>query len=286
MDLSIIIVSWNVREKLRENLAAVFKSGGDFNFEVFVVDNNSADGSAEMVRTEFPEAKLIANAENLGFAKANNQALRAASGRYVLLLNPDMRVFPDTLENMAAWMDNHKEAALAGCRLIDEKGNILKHVRRFPKIFDQLAVVLKLPHFFPSLLDNYLMSGFDYAKEAEVDSIRGAFFMIRQETLEKIGLLDERYFLWFEEVDYCRRVKNAGLRIFYTPAAECLDYVGQSFGQVKRGRTQKYFQESMLEYFRKWHPGWRVFILRLAWPLGRLLAFILGDLLRIKSRLR
>lgn len=283
MDLSIIIVSWNVREKLRENLKAIFQSDGDLNFEVFVVDNNSKDASADMVAQEFPQAKLIKNQENLGFAKANNQAIKKAKGEFILLLNPDMKVFPDTLVNTVDWMRENKQASVAGCYLVNENGEAIKHIRRFPRFWDQLAIVLKLPHLFPGILNKYLRVDFDYGRPANVDSIRGGFFMIRKETLEKIGLLDERYFVWFEEVDYCREIKKSGGEVWYTPTARCVDYVGQSFSQVKRGVAQQYFRDSMLKYFKKWHPAWQYRVLKFIWPIGIFIARI-SDKLKIKSK--
>jgi len=178
MDLSIITVSWNVKNKLRKNLGALFRCGNKIDFEVFVVDNNSADGSAKMVEKEFPQAKLIANQKNLGFARANNQAIKKAQGRYILLLNPDMRVLPDTLDKMVVWMDRNEKAGVAGCYLINQVGATVPQVRNFPTFWDQLAIILKIPHLFSKVLDNYLKRDFDYGKEAEVDSIRGSFFMI------------------------------------------------------------------------------------------------------------
>lgn len=292
MDLSIIIVSWNVKEKLRENLLALFKSEGDVSFEIFVVDNNSHDGTAEMVKNEFSfnGVKLIANAENLGFAKANNQAIKQARGEFILLLNPDMRVvLPDTLSNMVKWMRENKQASVAGCRLIDEQGNTIKHVRKFPTVWDQLAIVLKLPHIFPNVLDKYLRVDFDYSKDAKVDSVRGGFFMLRRTSprpspREGEGeLLDERYFLWFEEVDFCRQVYEKKGEVWHTPAAECVDYVGQSFKQLPRGKTQKYFRDSMLKYFKKWHPAWQYRLLKLVWPIGMLITR-LGEKTHLKSK--
>ncbi len=282
MDLSIIIVSWNVREKLKDNLRALFESQ-NVSFEVFVVDNNSSDRTVEMVKKNYPKVKLIVNSENLGFSRANNQAIKQASGRYILLLNPDMRVFDDTLSRMVSWLDRHDNAWLAGCKLIDESARLVKQVRRFPGLFDQLAIVLKVPHLFPAVLNKYLRSDFDYAKSAAVDSIRGGFFMIRRETIERVGLLDDRFFLWFEEVDYCRRVKAAGGQVWYMSTAECIDLVGQSFKQLERGMAQKYFRDSMLAYFKKWHPSREYWLLRLAWPVGLLMVW-LGGKLNFKSR--
>ncbi len=286
MDLSIIIVSWNVKEKLRENLLALFKSEGDVSFEIFVVDNNSHDGTAEMVKNEFSfnGVKLIANAENLGFAKANNQAIKQARGEFILLLNPDMRVvLPDTLSNMVKWMRENKQASVAGCRLIDEQGNTIKHVRKFPTVWDQLAVVLKLPHILPNVLNKYLRVDFDYLKPAEVDTVRGGFFMINVGALRAMPLLDERYFLWFEEVDFCRQVYEKKGEVWYAPAAECVDYIGQSFKQLPRGKAQKYFRDSMLKYFKKWHPAWQYRLLKLVWPIGMLITRA-GEKTHLKSK--
>ena len=275
MDLSIIIVSWNVKDKLRENLSALFKTRGDFKFEVFVVDNNSADGSAAMVRAEFSAARLIANSENLGFARANNQAIKQAGGQFILLLNPDMRVGADTLEKVLSWAKDNQQATVIGCHLVDEKGQTIKQVRRFPKFFDQLLITLKIPHLIPGAVNKYLLSDFNYAAAAKVDSIRGAFFLINRENYQKISglgkpFLDERYFIWFEEVDFCREVYKLGGEVWYTPAAECLDYVGASFALVKLGQKQKYISESMLKYFQKWGKKWEYDILKIVWGVVRI----------------
>lgn len=281
MDLSVIIVSWNTKEKLRENLTALYKSEGDFSFEVFVVDNASSDGSAQMVKNEFPDVNLAESKENLGFAKGNNQGIHLSKGDFVLLLNPDMKVFPDTFYNMVKWMRGETWVSLAGCHLVNESGETVKHVRRFPSFLDQLAIVLKIPHIFPKVLNKYLRINFDYSRPAMVDSIRGAFFMIRREMLEKIGGLDERYFLWFEEVDFCKQVYANGGEVWYTPAAKCIDYVGQSFAQVPRGQTQKYFRDSMLKYFKKWRPIWEFYVLKIFWFIG-----IFLSKLKINSKTR
>lgn len=277
MTLSIIIVSWNVRDRLKHNLSALFDSRTDFDFDVWVVDNASSDRTIEMVESEFPQVKLIANSQNLGFAKANNQAIRQAEGEFILLLNPDMRVQADTLEKMIKWFERHPQAAVAGCKLTDEQGGIVPHVRRFPKISDQLAIVLKLPHLYPKILDSYLSKDFNYELPGKVDSIRGSFFLMRRINNE-LPLLDERYFVWFEEVDYCRMARSKGFEVWYSPVATCIDYVGGSFSQVKRGTTQQYFQDSMIKYFAKWHPQWQVSMLKLAWPIGKLIVSITGSL--------
>lgn len=268
MDISIIIVSWNVKDLLEKNLKTLYSTIKGVNFEVIVVDNNSSDGSAAMAIKEFPQAKVIYNNKNLGFAKANNQGIEIATGKYILLLNPDMQVMPATIEGMIKWMDEHPKVGIAGPQLIDSKGNNVPHVRRLPTLKDQLAIMLKITHIFPKILDKYLYRDFDYTKEGVVDSIRGSFFMIREDVVKKIGGLDELYFVWFEEVDYCRQARNAGWEIMYTPVVQCLDHVGQSFQQVKRVKTQKMFTESMVKYFAKWEPKYKSIILRIFRPWG------------------
>lgn len=285
IDLSIIIVNWNVRGLLKKCLDSIYKSVNGLNFEVFVVDNASEDGSAGMVREKFPQTRLIVNKENLGFAVANNQGIREARGEFILLLNPDTEVMPDTLANMVKWMRNNKQVSLAGCHLVNGHGDTINHVRRFPTIWSQIAIVLKLPHIFPSVLNKYLRYDFNYNRSVKVDSIRGGFFMIRQEIIKKIGMLDERYFLWFEEVDFCRRVKQVNSEVWYTPVAKCVDYVGQSFKQLPRGQTQKYFRDSMLKYFKKWQPTWQYLVLKMAWPVGMFLTWA-GEKVKFKPKVK
>jgi len=283
MKLSIIIVSWNVQEKLKQNLEAIYKSKVDFDFEVFVVDNNSRDISVDMLKQDFPQVNLIENKNNLGFAKANNQAIKLAKGQYILLLNPDMLVSVDTFQNMINWYLLNDNASVAGCHLIDNNGETLAHVRRFPTAWDQLMIVLKIPHIFPSILDGYLRKDFDYSKDARVDSVRGGFFMINCKNFNELPLLDERYFLWFEEVDFCKAVKQRGGEVWYTSAAKCTDLVGQSFGQVNIFTTQKYCRDSMLKYFSKWHGRASFLILYLAW-LPMIILVWFADKFNLKSK--
>jgi len=290
VDLSIIIVSWNVRDHLKKCLNSIFEARENLSLEIFVVDNNSSDGSAKIIETKFQKVKLIKNKKNLGFAKANNQAIKKSKAEFILLLNPDTQVLKNTLSNMLNWMKKNPQAKIAGCHLIDKQGQTIPHVRRFPSVWNQLAIILKLPHLFPSVLNKYLRKNFDYTKPQKVDSIRGGFFMMRLlaggepvAPAQCQNELDERYFLWFEEVDFCRQVYKSGNEVWYTPTAQCIDYVGQSFKQIKRGQTQKYFRDSMLKYFRKWHPLWQYWLLKLAWPIG-LGTTWLGEKVNLKSK--
>jgi len=280
MDLSIVIVNWRARDFLQKNLETLLTlpDWQKIKGEIFVVDNDSQDGSVEMVRERFPQVKLLANKENLGFARANNQAFAQAKGRYFLLLNPDMEVQSGILEKMVAWLDNHPKAAVVGALLKDGQGKIVKQARNFPTVWNQAAIILKIPHLFPAVLNKYLMVDFDYSQAAKVPTLRGSFFWVRKEVYRELGGLDERYFVWFEEVDFCRQVWEKGKEIWYLPWFGAQDYVGQSFCQLPRGKSQRYFRDSMLKYFAKWEPKWQARLLSLLWPIGIFLAVAGGKM--------
>jgi GT2 family glycosyltransferase len=255
MDISIIIVNWNTRNYLGDCISSLPEGVGAFSFETFVVDNGSRDGSPEMVGREFPAVQLIANRANRGFAAANNQALRLAKGRYVLLLNPDTRVHKGSLEKMVKFMDEHVEAAACGPLLLNEDGTAQHAARRFPTFAYALAskTVFGRLGLFRGSHDFVRMRGVSFDHTIEVDQPSGAALFIRRDSLEKIGLLDEGYFIFFEEVDLCHRLKDAGYRIYLCPEARVTHYGGRS---RRQNRTQVTLAnaESMLRYFRK-HEG-------------------------------
>jgi GT2 family glycosyltransferase len=251
--MSIVIVSWNVHDLLEKNLSQLDAlRTDDFPFEVFVVDNGSRDGSARMVRERFPHIHLILNDYNAGFAKACNQALRLATGEVVLLLNPDMCVLPGALEKTYTELMERKDIGVLGITLRDEHDNIVPSVRRDPHLLDQLAVALKIPHVFPKLLDRYLCKDIDLAVSHDVEQVRGSYFAFRREILQRVGMLDERFFLWFEEVDFCKRVRLYGLTVRYCADVACRDFVGRSFMQVPFWKKQKMFFGSAGKFFWKW----------------------------------
>lgn len=250
-DISIIIVSWNVRDKLRECLASIEKASQNLNVEVFVVDNDSHDSTSKMVVSDFPSMTLIQNSYNAGCSRAVNRALKKTTGRLILWMNPDMRLFDDTLKHLIDVAQENPQAGVIGAKLTNEQGDIVPHIRRFPKFTDQFAIASKLSKVFPSILNSYLCHDFDYNKPAHVESIRGSFFCIPRAVIEKIGSLDERFFLWFEEVDYCKRVVDVGKAVLYHPRIRAIDYVGQSFAQVPTMKKQKMFISSMMKYFKK-----------------------------------
>ncbi|MBI4142645.1 glycosyltransferase family 2 protein, partial [Candidatus Uhrbacteria bacterium] len=284
IDCSIVIVSWNVRDLLRANLARLFSLPTNLRLEVFVVDNGSHDGTAAVVRTEFPNARLITNDWDAGFAGPNNQALRLARGTVCLLLNPDMLVEPGALEATHAALTGDRTIGVLGGRLLDVRGTpIIGSVRRFPDVWSQLAIVCKAGKLFPPLLDRYLWRDFDFSSAQDVDQVRGSFFAFRRELLDTVGYLDPEYHIWFEEVDYCRRVRAAGLRVRYIPDAIARDYVGRGVAQMGHLEKQRIFTASMCRYFRKWHPTWQWVLVALARPIGLLAAASADGWIRLRS---
>ncbi len=255
MDLSIITIAWNADELIAEQIKSVKAGCKNISFEEIIVDNASADKTIEIIEKNFPEVRLLKNNTNTGFAYPNNQAAKLATGEFLLFLNPDMRVDDGSLDKMVEWMRARPDVGLASCRLVDQHGNLNRSAlpRRFPGLWDQLAIVFKLPHVFPSIVDKYLFKDFNADVEQEVDSVRGSFMIMRREVYEKLGwAFDPRYFIWFEDVDLCREVKKMGLKVVYTPVISCVDYVGQSFKKINFFWKQKQFITSMVKYFWKW----------------------------------
>ncbi|MBM4309106.1 MAG: glycosyltransferase family 2 protein, partial [Deltaproteobacteria bacterium] len=185
--------------------------------EVFVVDNGSMDGSVEAVRVGFPEAIVIQNSTNLGFAQANNQALRLAKGKYILLLNPDTQVKEGAIETLKVFMDNHPKAGAVGAQLLNSDGSKQNSIANFPSLATELLNKSLLRWLFP---DRFPGKERDYNEPIEVESVIGACMMVRREAIEQVGLLDEDYFLFLEETDWCYRMKKAGWKVYHVPQAD------------------------------------------------------------------
>lgn len=265
VDLGVIIVSWNVKDLLLENLQSLRKSMGSGSMRIIVVDNASSDGSTDALK-DMDDVFVIANPDNRGFAKAVNQGIAISNARHVLLLNPDMCVSPEAISETIVYLDTQSNVGVLGGKLLQRDGTVLKSVRRFPDVWSQVAILLKAPHLFPGILDHYLATDFDYEKEQNAPSVRGSYFAISSEALKRVGRLDERYFIWFEEVDYCAEVLKAGLRIMYVPSIVAQDFVGKSFAQRKRYWKQVQFSRSMSQFFWKWQPGWRAALISIIRP--------------------
>jgi len=266
VDISIIIVSWNVRDLLRECLAAVAEGleQGGLAGEVIVVDNGSQDESAGMVRRHFPAVRLIANPANLGFTKGNNQGLRESHGRHALLLNPDTRVAASSLREMVDYLDAHPTVGAVGPRLLYPDGTEQSSRRRFPTLATGLLESTALQRFFPdsAVLRRYYVADRSPYDEQEVDWLVGACLMVRRAAIERVGLLDEGFFMYSEEMDWCRRLKAAGWQIVYLPWARVVHYEAKSSEQSVLAR-QQHFHDSKVRYFRKYHGTLAAAALRL-----------------------
>ncbi|MFA6426969.1 MAG: glycosyltransferase family 2 protein [Candidatus Magasanikbacteria bacterium] len=277
MNLSIITVTWNNKKNITEQINSVFKGCKEIICEEIISDNGSKDGTVDYIKKEFPNVKVVENNANIGFGPANNTGVEIAQGHYLLFLNPDMRVQEGSLDIMVKWMDEHVDVGIGSCKLVDTQGNFKPEAgpRRFPTVLNQIALILKLPHIFPKILDSYLMKDFDPEKEQEVDTVRGAFMLMRREVVEKLGWAwDPRYFFWFEDVDICREVKKLGMKVMYTPVVTCVDYVGQSFKKRTTLWKQKQFTKSMSIYFKKWEPWWKWMWIALLRPIGIFMAWV------------
>jgi len=251
-DLTVCIVSWNTRADLARALASVFACEAEAAFEVIVVDNASTDGSAEMVRREFPGAQLIVNRFNRGFAAGNNQALRRARGRYRLLLNSDTVVHPGAFAEVVRFMDAHPDAAAAGLRILNPDRTLQYSCRRFPRLTTGLFRKVPLGRLIPDNRWNreYLMSDWPHDTVREVDWVSGAVMCMRAEALAQVGLLDEGYYMYCEDVDWCYRARQAGWRIYYLPRAVVTHAIGRSSDQ-RPLRMVAEFHRSMGRFYWK-----------------------------------
>jgi O-antigen biosynthesis protein len=284
-DVSVVIVNYNVREFLEQALGSIERASGGLSVETFVVDNNSVDGSVEMVQERFPAVRVIANEGNVGFAKANNQAIRLAQGRYLLILNPDTLLQEDTLRELVAFMDAHADAGAAGCRILNPDGTFAPESRRaFPTPTVALYRMVGLSRLFPRsrVFGRYNLGYLPADAVCEVDALSGSCMMVRREALLRRldeaqspadasgdgaaplapdfdaatggGLLDEDFFMYGEDLDWCYRIQQAGWRIYYTPDTQIIHYKGES---TRKGelRYVRLFYGAMLRFADKHFAG-------------------------------
>lgn len=244
MKVSVIIVNYNVKEKLKQCLCSVQIASQNIENEVFVVDNNSTDGSCEMVRAQFPNVIVIANEDNVGFAKANNQAIQCASGEYVLLLNPDTVVQSDMLEKVLTFMDEHPDGGALGVAMEDGNGVYLPESKRgMPTPWTAFCKLFGLSSLFPKsdFFNHYYLGSLSNNDVHEIEILAGACMLLRKSVLDKIGLLDEKYFLYGEDIDISYRIVQAGFKNYYFPFTRITHYKGLS--------TQKKYEESLRAFY-------------------------------------
>jgi GT2 family glycosyltransferase len=268
-DASVIIVSFNTKGILRECLESVKCELDGLQIETLVVDNHSSDGSPEMIENEFPWVRVLRSTINLGFGAANNLAMQAAGGRYLILLNSDAFLCPGSLKTAVNNMNLHTEVGLAGGQLVGRDFSWQPSARMFPSIFNDALVLTGLAARFPKshFFGHFDRTWADPSEPAQVDWVPGAFSIVRAEVLEKVGLFDPRFFMYSEEVDLCRRIKKAGHEIWYWPDIRVIHIGGESSRQVKNleqsssGSTQLVLwrMRSTLLYYRK-HHGAKVWL--------------------------
>ncbi len=276
-DLAVVVVSWNVRELLGACLASVYQSLERSNLagEVWVVDNASTDGSAEMVRTEFPQARLIVNETNVGFAAANNQALREMGygigdrgyspipyplpPRYILLLNPDTVVVGDALATMVRFLDENPSVGVAGAKLVHPDGRLQHSAFAFPTLAQAFLDFFPLHHrLLESRLNGrYPRRLYERGEPFPIDHPLGAALMARGEAIREVGLLDERFFIYCEEIDWCMRMKKAGWEVYCVPRAEIVHHVAQSTGQVRDRMFVALWRSRRLLFEKHYGPFYR-----------------------------
>jgi GT2 family glycosyltransferase len=254
IDVSVIIVSWNTQDILRNCLGSIYEQGGDVTLEVVVIDNASTDGSAEMVRKDFPQVTLIENSENRGFAAANNQGIAIAKGRYVLLLNPDTIVLDNAIDKTLSFADAHPETAVVGCRVLNPDRTLQPTCFMFPSILNMLLSATYLYKLFPKsrFLGRERMTWWDRTDTRQVDAVTGCFMLVRREAIERVGLLDEQFFVYGEETDWCYRFRQAGWKVMFTPCANIIHLGGQST-QKKATAMVVQLRKSILQFMKKHH---------------------------------
>ena len=255
-DLSVVVVNYNTAHLLNRMFAALDGAKGSLGLQIVVVDNASTDDSVAMLEADYPNVTLIKNSKNVGFGRANNQAIAHLRGRHTLLLNTDAFLAPDTLEKTIAYMEGHPQCGVLGVKLVDEDGVLQPSCRYFPTPWNVFLQKTGLSRFFPShrLVDDL---SWDHAAIRQCDWVPGCFYLVRGKVIEEHGLFDPRFFLYYEEVDHCRVVKTAGWDVVYYPHTEVVHIGGESAKSTSTisevGRQISPLQiESELLYFRKY----------------------------------
>lgn len=254
--LSIVIVCWNVREYLVECLRSIEVNQPSCRFEMIVVDNASADGTIDVIKKDFSKVTVVANNENRGFAAANNQGIERSKGEYILFLNPDTIVHPHSLDNLINFLDNNDDVGACGPKLLNSDRTTQRSVRRFPSFRGALYrhTAFRFLGIFKNKYEKWVMKDFDYNRQIEVDQLMGAALMTRKLVLQQVGSMDESFFVYYEEVDLCYRIKQAGWRIVYIPEAVVTHLGGRSAGQIPVGK-RIIAMTSLLKFFRKHRGG-------------------------------
>jgi GT2 family glycosyltransferase len=254
LKVSIIIVSYNVRDLLQQALDAILDASKNLEFEIFVVDNNSKDHTVDMIKMKYPIVNLIANQENVGFSKANNQAILLSKGEYVLLINPDTITSKDTIFKVINFMDEHSDAGGLGVRMINAQGKFLPESKRgLPTPWASITKFVGLAKLFPTskVFSRYYMGWINEFQISEIEILAGAFMLLRHNALKKIGLLDESFFMYGEDIDLSYRLTLAGYKNYYFPDTYIIHFKGQSTRKFSWRYIQSFYG-AMFIFVRKY----------------------------------
>ena len=275
-DVSIVVVTWNAKLYVLECLESLYAHPSSRATEIIVVDNDSSDGTPEAVRAEFPRVKVIQNRTNMGFANGNNIGMATAKGRYLCLVNSDVAVPAGCIDTMLNYLEEHPRVGLLGPRMLAPDGSTGLSVKNFPTVWNTFCCALGLHSLFPNsrVLGGFEPRSFPYSNTSDVEVVSGWFWVVRREAIAEVGGLDERFFMYGEDIDWCRRFREAGWRVVYCAAAEALHY-----GAASSSRTPARFYVEMyranLQYFRKHHAK--------AWVLAYQSVICLHQAVRVTS---
>ncbi|MFD0697777.1 glycosyltransferase family 2 protein [Paenibacillus sp. GCM10027628] len=264
MDLSVIILNYNTRELTLNCLQSVFASTTSYKYEVILIDNASSDNTLQAVVEHFPQVTCIANDQNVGFSKANNQCIKIAKGRYVLLLNSDTVVQLDTLETMLQFMDSHPDVGASGCKIVLPDGSLDKACKRgFPTPSASFYYAFGFSKLFPNIprFNQYQLGYLDPDQEYPIDSLVGAFMLVRREAIDQVGMLDEEFFMYGEDIDWCYRIKQAGWVNYYYPRTQIIHYKGAS-SRKKPFKIIYEFHRAMILFHKKHYQY------QYSWPIN------------------
>jgi GT2 family glycosyltransferase len=286
--VSIIIVSWNAQDYLRQCLESLFAEECRYPMEVIVVDNASSDGSAESVARDYPQVRLIRNVTNLGFARANNIGISAATGKYLCLINSDVKMLPDCINRLVEYQEEHPDVGMVGPRVIGGDGKLQRSCRGFPTVWNMFCRALALDTIFPGTraFTGYSLRYWPQDTCRAVDILSGCFWLVRCQALGEVGLLDESFFMYGEDIDWCKRFWKRGWKLAFVPSAEAIHYGGASSANspvrfyIERHRAD-------LQYWQKHHSGpgiWTYFLLTCLHLFLRLAGYFMAFLLRPSER--
>ncbi|MCX7102658.1 MAG: glycosyltransferase family 2 protein [Methylobacter sp.] len=281
--ISVIIVSWNARDYLKQCLASLTVETCRYPMEIIVVDNASTDGSPDCVESEYPDVHLIRNADNLGFSKANNIGVSASTGDYLCFVNSDVKVLSDCITRLVEYCEDNPEAGMVGPRIIGGDGQLQRSCRGFPSVWNMFCRALALDRLFKNskLFTGYSLRYWPQDSLRNVDILTGCFWLVRRPALEQVGLLDEDFFIYGEDMDWCKRFWSKGWKVVFVPSAEAIHYGG---GSSSNAPVRFYIERNKadLHYWKKHHSTLAVacyFLISIQHMLLRMMGYSLGMLL-------